>query len=383
MFPRFFKKSNPSPPPFISPPSSPSRSSHLACSFPLPSTSHYSLFSSIRNSIPIIDAAILKIIRLIGGFSFSTPNTSANTLLSHFSNSVPVGPSSFGLESFISSFLDSLLTFGNAIGEIVLSHDNSNIAGLFNSDLNCVHITPSTSPFSLNFSVINSDLSLSPIQNPQLVLFSALNPPPSNIFGTSILHNLPFVSSILLKIYDSIGKNFERMGNLRFAVSYKPSPLPEDAPFNNQRFQQVASAWSSAMSDSYDGKVHDFITSGDVDIKVIGADNQLIDSNVPVRQILEQIISKLSIPPFLLGINWSTSERMSKQQADILTSELQYYRRLLSPILIRVASLFLHLNGFNLTPSISWANINLQDEIEFAQARLYNAQALSLEQSLS
>ena len=72
---------------------------------------------------------------------------------------------------------------------------------------------------------------------------------------------------------------------------------------------------------------------GDVDIKVIGADNQMIDTEIPVRQLMEQLVAKLSIPPFLLGLNWSTTERMSAQQSDILTSELEYYRRLLEPIL--------------------------------------------------
>lgn len=60
---------------------------------------------------------------------------------------------------------------------------------------------------------------------------------------------------------------------------------------------------------------------GDVDIKVIGADNQILDSEVPVRQILEQLIARTGIPPFLLGLNWSTTERMSAQQADLMTSE--------------------------------------------------------------
>ena len=123
----------------------------------------------------------------------------------------------------------------------------------------------------------------------------------------------------------------------------------------------------------------DFVAVGDVQIKVIGAENQLIDTEIPVRQILEQIISKLSIPPFLLGLNWSTTERMSSQQADILTSELEYYRRLLTPVLRKIAISFLRLNGIDSDVSIEWANINLQDEEALARARLYNAQAEQLE----
>lgn len=83
--------------------------------------------------------------------------------------------------------------------------------------------------------------------------------------------------------------------------------------------ENIAAQWRNALSQS-DGKVRDFVCVGDVDIKVIGADNQILDIQVPARQMAEQIVAKLGIPPFLLGLQWSTTERMSAQQADILTS---------------------------------------------------------------
>ena len=57
---------------------------------------------------------------------------------------------------------------------------------------------------------------------PELVLTAALDPPHGSGAGVSVLSGLPFVSSILMKIYHSIGVNWERLGNLRFAVTYKP-----------------------------------------------------------------------------------------------------------------------------------------------------------------
>ena len=121
---------------------------------------------------------------------------------------------------------------------------------------------------------------------------------------------------------------------------------------------------------------------GDVDIKVIGADNKLFDTNVPVRQILEQLIAKLSIPPFLLGLSWSSTERMSSQQADILTSELEYYRRLLTPVICDVGNSFLASIGSEASCTVEWENINLQDETALAEARLKNAQAREIEMRL-
>ena len=107
--------------------------------------------------------------------------------------------------------------------------------------------------------------------------------------------------------------------------------------------------------------------------------HKLSDRYLRVRQLMEQLVAKLSIPPFLLGLNWSTTERMSAQQSDILTSELEYYRRLLEPILREICEAFLRLNGYACGVEIEWDNINLQDEEALAKSRLYNAQAKAAE----
>lgn len=118
---------------------------------------------------------------------------------------------------------------------------------------------------------------------------------------------------------------------------------------------------------------------GDVDIKVIGADNQIIDYEIPAKQMVEQIVSKLSIPPFMLGLSWSTTERMSEQQAEILSSELAYYRRLLNPIILKIATTALRVNGYSDRPKIKWDVLNFNDQIQAAKTRLYNAQAEKIE----
>ena len=59
-----------------------------------------------------------------------------------------------------------------------------------------------------------------------------------------------------------------------------------------ERSRQLAGEWSRAMESTRSGSVRDFVAVGDVEIKVIGADNQILDSSVPIRQILEQLVSK-------------------------------------------------------------------------------------------
>ena len=136
------------------------------------------------------------------------------------------------------------------------------------------------------------------------------------------------------------------------------------------------------MQATRSGSVRDFVAVGDVDVKVIGADGPVLDSQVPVRQILEQLISRTGIPPFLLGLSWSSTERMSAQQADMLTSEITAIRRSLEPVLRRIAQLWLRLHGYDDTVEICWEDINLQDLVEEARAQLYRAQAETLRKEM-
>ena len=111
---------------------------------------------------------------------------------------------------------------------------------------------------------------------------------------------------------------------------------------------------------------------------LIGADGQILDSEVPVRQILEQLVAKTGLPPFLLGLNWSTTERMSTQQADLLTSELWALRRTVEPAMRKICQTYLALEGLDNRVEIEWDDISLQDITQEAQAALYRAQAEKL-----
>jgi hypothetical protein len=93
---------------------------------------------------------------------------------------------------------------------------------------------------------------------------------------------------------------------------------------------------------------------------------------------LEQLISKTGIPPFMLGLSWSSTERMSAQQADLMTSEITPLRRALTPVVEKVCDLWLRMRGYACPYTVAWDDINLQDEVEEAKARLYRAQAESL-----
>lgn len=335
------------------------------------------LYDRLRGAVPVLDAAIMKIIRLTGGFRVLCSDEKYQDQLKRFMDSVPVGLTGQSIGTFIDNFLDSLLTYGSAAGEIAVDPGGSRIAGLWNGDVTKLRVIPGDDPFTRNYRIKGAGGTEKTVQHPERVLYTSL------IGGHSLLRGLPSLSSILLRIYECIGQNFDRAGNVRYAITYKPAGDSGDIIHSRERAQQIAREWADGMNSSRCGQVKDFVAVGDVDIKVIGAENQLFDTNVPVRQILEQLIAKLSIPPFLLGLTWSSTERMSSQQADILTSELEYYRRLLTPIIAEVGNSFLCSIGVEAYCSVEWDNINLQDESVLAETRLKNAQALEIEMRLA
>ena len=238
-----------------------------------------------------------------------------------------------------------------------------------------VEIREGESPLEFTLWGRSGDGQLRELPRQELLLLTPFQPAVGSPYGVSLLRSMPYLTGILLNIYQAMGMNWERMGNVRFAVVYKPGDAPLEQSMAQERSRQIAREWSAAMEAGRDGRVRDFVAVGDVDIKVIGADNQVLDSEVPVRQILEQLVARTGIPPFLLGLSWSSTERMSTQQADLLTSEITAIRRSVEPALERIGELWVRLHGFGGGVRIDWEDINLQDIVEEARAELYRAQA--------
>ena len=337
------------------------------------------LYRAIREGVPILDAAIWKLVRLCGGVGVRCADPKARQGLEAFFRTVDTGWGQRGIQSFLDRYLDDLFTCGHGLGEIVLTPDGTEIAALLCADPEQVEVKIGDSPldFTLCRAGLGEERAL-PYQ--ELLLFTPFQPTGDAPCGVSLLRSMPFLAGILLKIFQATGQNWERAGNLRFAVVCKPGEGEE--AFAQERCGLLAREWSAAMQAGREGSVRDFVAVGDVDIKVIGADGPILDSQAPVRQILEQLVARTGIPPFMLGLSWSSTERMSAQQADMLTTEVTAIRRAVEPALCRTAELWLRLHGFEGRAEIVWEDINLQDMVEEARAELYRAQAEKLRREL-
>ena len=330
------------------------------------------VYREMREAIPVLDAAVSKMVRLCGGFQVKCRDQEAEKKLNHFLLTVPCGRGQTGMDSFVSAYLDSLLTYGRAVGEMVVA--GGKLRAVCWGDVTKLEVQQGDDPLETVLWGMDGHGRMRPLPYQHLLLFTTMHPEPAHPYGVSLFRGMPFLADILMKIYNTMGSNWERAGNIRYSVICKGDEDLDPASVQ-ERGRQVAAEWARAMEDTKSGTVRDFVAVGDVQIKVIGNEAPILDSEVPVRQIMEQLVAKTGMPPFLLGLSWSTTERMSTQQADLLTSELWALRRTVEPAVRKVCRTYLVLEGLDDRFEIVWDDISLQDIAQEAQADLYRAQA--------
>ena len=330
------------------------------------------LYRQMREAVPVLDAAVGKLVRLSGGFGVKCRDGQAQRKLEEFLRTMPCGRGQVGMDSFFAGYLDSLLTYGRSVAELVVS--GGRLRAVCWGDVTALEVHEGENVLDVELWGPDEQGLMRPLPYQHLLLFTTLNPEPANPYGVSLFRGMPFLADILMKIYNSIGVNWDRAGNVRYSVICKGGENMDPAVVQ-ERGRQVAAEWAKAMEDGKNGTVRDFVAVGDVEIRVIGGETPILDSEVPVRQILEQLVAKTGLPPFLLGLNWSTTERMSTQQADLLTSELWALRRTVEPAIQKICRTYLALEGMDPKVEILWDDISLQDITEQAKAELYLAQA--------
>ncbi|MBR7179243.1 MAG: serine/threonine protein phosphatase [Oscillospiraceae bacterium] len=331
------------------------------------------IYRELRSAVPVVDAAIGKLVRLCGGFDV---RGRAEKPLREFLRTVPCGRGQQGVDAFLAAYLDSLLTYGRAVGELVVAGER--LRAVCWGDVTALEVREGANALETELWGPDERGMMKKLPWQELLLFTTWNPEPEHPYGVGLLRGMPFLADILMKIYNTVGVNWERAGNVRYSVICRPEENLDPA-VARERGSQIAAEWARAMEDGKNGTVRDFVAVGDVEIKVIGGESPILDSEVPVRQILEQIVAKTGLPPFLLGLSWATTERMSAQQADLLTSELWAIRRTVEPVIRKICRTFLILEGLDPAVEIVWDDISLQDMAETARAELYRAQARNME----
>ena len=97
-------------------------------------TGEVALYRAIRDGVPLLDAAIWKLVRLCGGVKVIAEDKAAQAGLEEFFQKVNIGWGQRGIQAFLDRYLDDLFTCGHALGEIVLTGDGRDIAAVLCAD---------------------------------------------------------------------------------------------------------------------------------------------------------------------------------------------------------------------------------------------------------
>lgn len=342
----------------------------------VPNQVEVKLYRQMRDGIPIIGVGIQNLRRLIGSpkIRFGAPNSRRQKEWDNWAKGVKVGKVGKGFNVFVSSFVDSLLQNGFSAAEIVPYRSRSDIYALLpiSGEVVVVKSTEDPTEFIL---AEHQQMEPEPVPYPiqDWIVYSAYEAEPENPYGKGLLTGLPFLADILLTVFYATGRNWERFGDLKYSLEFN---FPDGvAPKDAQEFiDKTKKSWTEAMSKTRAGKVQDFFGTY-VKVSVVGADAKQLDMEIPVRNILEQIVAKTGLPPFVFGFSWSSRESMSKTQADILTSLIDDWREMITPAIVHIIDWWCRFRGYPLDYEIVWDEVSLADIEGMANAELTNARA--------
>ena len=142
------------------------------------------MYRQLREAIPVLDAAVGKLVRLSGGFQVKCRDKNAQQRLEAFLKTVPAGYGQVGIDSFLGCYIDSLLTYGRAVGEIILV--GNRVKGLCWGDVTALEVQQGDSPLDVELWGPDCKGLMRPLPFPQLLLFTAMNPEPQHPYGVSI-----------------------------------------------------------------------------------------------------------------------------------------------------------------------------------------------------
>lgn len=369
-----------------------------------------SLYEALRESIPILDAAIHRIISLDGIISVKGDNEMVTNEIVEWMDNVRVNDMQTGLQSFVDNISNETYEQGFAIAEFISNKERNDIIRLNVADSKDIRFrrtksgmetwykgwsNPSKTGQSANDKV--TDILRNNIDSEQIstltangwmkltgenILYTSIGNENSDPYGVSIMRGLEFVSKILLTIQNSTLNNWERFGDPSYFITYKAGKKDLGNDTLGSRQEAIAKDFNKAIADKRIGKSSDFVMATDVNseisIQIIGHDNQTLEIETPARHVLEQIIAKVHLSGWMLGLQWSTTERLAKYEVEIVLQEATIRAKNKLPLLTGIVETMLKMKGIKWKKGdweLYFDQPNLHDEVGKAQARFLNAQA--------
>jgi len=333
-------------------------------------------YEFLREAIPVIDAAIGRLVSLDGHIVVKGNNQALVDEIQDWFDNVPVNDVQRGMQAFHQNISNEAFEQGFGLGEFIPDRKRTDIVGLRVADSKTIKFSRTNTGLKI-YQQADGDREPRELKPDNLMYFS-INNENQNPYGTPLMRSCEFCAQVLATIQNATLNVWERFGDPSFELIYKTNNKTD----LETRRKALEDELNTAVRAKREGKSADFVRAihkdADISIKVIGADNQILEMEVPARHVLEQIIAKTGLPPWMLGMHWSTTERLSNAELAVLLSDIATRQAAKMPLFKRLVTNLLLLRGRTWKPGdwwLEWGKVNLHDQVQQAQARFLNAQA--------
>jgi len=351
--------------------------SYLGAYQHVPVIQNYALYERLKEAVPLIDAAIVHITELVGTPCIEAEDDVKADIDDWLWQRLRVNQVQVGLGNFVSTWLDDMLTYGRSHAEIVLTNDRRDVYGLFELHPGTIAFSPSDDGYTLRTVQLGRQ---QPLIFPEWKILNAVHRVRTDdANGTSLLWGLPLVAECYTAMVKSQQGLWTRFGEPTFHINWEPPDTFND-PSGAQTqaiMAPIKAQMEQAMRNRAQGKVSNVYSTGLVKLEVVGAAGEELEFSASLQSIAEQIMVKTGLPPMLLGLPWSSTERQSTVQSSLLGEMVDRIQCALTPEITRLISLRQALVGDGRPWSLAWDSANLQDRMQDAQADTQEQEAFA------
>lgn len=366
------------------------------------------LYEAIREAVGPIDGAINRLVTLDGILKFETDSDRILHQLEDFADNVQVNDMEQGLQAFYRSQGNELYEQGHGIGEFVIDATKArDVTQLIVADSKGTYFKRTPTGLEVWYAppgiargrrdgtdqierVLRNTYNTSvpgllerggyTQLDRRTLVYAGFNNEADGPYGVSLLRSTEFDAKTLLVMKNAVYQTWQRWGDPIFNVVLKKKTRKDETELLKDQANLAANI-AKVMEVKRSGNSADLVNvigkDDELEIRVLGADGQVLEIEMPARHILEQIVSKTGLPPWMMGMQWSTSERLAQRQGDIAISESKTRFALRKPGITQICVAALRARGITWKPR-EWQLVqdlpSLQDLVAKAQAAFLTAQ---------
>lgn len=346
--------------------------------FRIPQAQNLFLIEQIPQLIPSVSAALRILTQLVGCPKVVSDNKSAAKETMDWWERVNVNQISTGGGNWFPGHVRDHLLYGRAHAEIIATARYREVFALQTLHPRSIELRPRPG-YGVDLIQVQPFGMPAPLEPRELFLTTVHDLAQDNPNGTSILASLPTVSQILNKMLAALGETWERYGVPTYVIIWDPPEGLSDPNGSKARavVTEALTGLENAVLAKANGQTRDFGAAGKFRIEILGAAGENLQIQGDGRFIEEELLSVFGLPSWMLGKTWSTTERLSTEQAKLIGESIDEIRDHLEPSVKYLFEFRSLLVGRPFEFELEWEAPSLVDEKGSADAEKAQADALA------